>query len=161
MIKETVALLIPLAIAGCASGNHPLPRTTDNAERAALIAVVDEMFDGLRTRDQEIWNRVMRQDAVWHIQRVDETGAATLSTTTTPERIEALGRDTNVADETYSAPTVLIHGPLAVFWAPYQVAVDGEVAQCGVNAFQMLKIDGAWTVGNISYTAEPCAVPDE
>ena len=52
-------------------------------------------------------------------------------------------------------PTVLIRGPIAVVWAPYEFRRDGKVSHCGVDVFNMLKVDGRWLIGNAMWTVEP------
>ncbi len=57
--------------------------------------------------------------------------------------------------ERYWDPTVLVRGPIAVVWAPYMLWSDGVKSHCGVDVFEMLRIDGEWRIGNAMWTIEP------
>jgi hypothetical protein len=52
-------------------------------------------------------------------------------------------------------PTVLVHGPLAVVWAPYDIHRDRQFMHCGVDAFTLLRSPTGWKIATVSYTAEP------
>ena len=59
--------------------------------------------------------------------------------------------------ERYWSPTVLVRGPIAVVWAPYEFWEDGKTSHCGVDVFDLVKIDGVWRVSNSMWTVEPDA----
>jgi hypothetical protein len=59
--------------------------------------------------------------------------------------------------ERYWSPTVLIRGPIAVVWAPYEFWRDGKTSHCGVDVFDLVRIDGEWRVSNSMWTVEPDA----
>jgi hypothetical protein len=46
-------------------------------------------------------------------------------------------------------------GDLAHVWAPYELRDNGKVVHCGIDAFDLVKIGGAWRVGNLMFTMEP------
>lgn len=43
---------------------------------------------------------------------------------------------------------------LAQVWMPYDIYIDGKWSHCGVDAFTLLKIAGAWRVASLFYTVE-------
>ncbi len=57
--------------------------------------------------------------------------------------------------ERYWSPTVLVRGPVAMVWAPYEFKVDGKVSHCGVDVFDFVKVDGSWRLANAMWTVEP------
>lgn len=59
--------------------------------------------------------------------------------------------------ERYWSPTVLVRGSIAVVWAPYEFWEDGKSSHCGVDVFDLVKIDGEWRVSNSMWTVEPDA----
>ena len=52
-------------------------------------------------------------------------------------------------------PTVLVRGPLAVVWAPYDIHRNGQFVHCGVDAFTLMRTPTGWKIATVSYTAEP------
>lgn len=73
------------------------------------------------------------------------------------EDIDLLDTGTEAISETYRNPTLMIRVPTAARWAPYEFREDGNLSHCGVEVFEMLKIDGRWVMGNPMWTAEPGA----
>jgi len=47
--------------------------------------------------------------------------------------------------------------PIAVVWAPYEFWQDGKTSHCGVDVFDLVRIDGEWRVSNSMWTVEPDA----
>ena len=146
-MKRTLAALMILA--------PTFGQAEEIDEHAAIEETIAVMFEGLRERDLEKWRRTMHPEGKWFVQRYFDD-EITLRTTDTAARMAAVAESTAVVDETVWNPTILLHRDMAVYWAPFKVKVDGDVIQCGVNSFQMMKDAGVWKVTNISYTAEPC-----
>jgi hypothetical protein len=59
--------------------------------------------------------------------------------------------------ERYWSPTVHIRGGIAQVWAPYEFWIDGKTSHCGIDTFDMVKVDGRWRVANAMWTVEPDA----
>jgi hypothetical protein len=51
-----------------------------------------------------------------------------------------------------------VEGPLAVAWAPFTIAIDGEFKSCGVNQFTLVKYADGWKVAYLidTHTPEKC-----
>jgi len=51
---------------------------------------------------------------------------------------------------------------LAVVWTPYEFWLDGKRSHCGIDTFNLVKVDGNWRVANAMWTIEPegCASLD-
>jgi hypothetical protein len=52
-------------------------------------------------------------------------------------------------------PLVLVHGRIAVVWAPYDFHINGEFSHCGVDAFTLIKTENGWQIAGAAYTIEP------
>lgn len=57
----------------------------------------------------------------------------------------------------YWSPTVLVRGPIAVVWTPYEFWLNGETSHCGVELVNFVKLDGQWKVSASTWTVEPQA----
>ncbi len=62
------------------------------------------------------------------------------------------------ADEQIVFETIKIDGPLAMVWAPYKFYFDGNFSHCGVDCFQLVRINGAWKIQYLLDTRrkQPC-----
>jgi hypothetical protein len=48
------------------------------------------------------------------------------------------------ADERISLETIKVDGPLAIAWTPYNFYYNGQLSHCGVNSFQLVRLNGEW-----------------
>ena len=62
-------------------------------------------------------------------------------------------------DERIQNPTVLIQRDLAHVWSPYTIDIDGKRLHCGIDSFGLAKVDGAWKLTSLTWTAEPNGCP--
>ncbi len=61
--------------------------------------------------------------------------------------------------ERYWDPVVLVRGPIAVVWTPYEFWRDGKTTHCGIDVFELVQQEGRWLIGNMMWTVEPDACP--
>jgi len=131
------------------------PALADEAsDEDAVLAVVDQFFEGLRTRDRTLWDDIMAPEGNVMVSR-NKDGAWVYSHRTIEGDMDRLEGETSVLDERYFNPTVLVHETIAVVWAPYDIFVDDAFIHCGIDVFQLMKIEGAWKIVHLAYTAEP------
>lgn len=55
-------------------------------------------------------------------------------------------------DERISSYEIKIDGEMATAWTPYEFYYNGKFSHCGVNAFQLAKLDGEWKIVQITDT---------
>jgi hypothetical protein len=151
-----IVLLCSLLMVGCASTRPRLPAGADfsPAEEAAVLDAVDRVLVAMGARDAAAYADSLTSDGMTYSQRWMD-GQWRLRRRTNQHHIDTLNDEASVLTETYWEPTVLIRGPIAVVWASYEFRIDGEVSHCGVDCFEMLKIDGRWIMGNAMWTVEP------
>jgi len=51
-----------------------------------------------------------------------------------------------VADERIVFGVVKVDGPLAIVWAPYKFFSNGVYSHCGVNSFQLVRLNNQWKI---------------
>jgi len=122
--------------------------------RDSVIAAVNGFFRAMTARDTAALGRVQFPDGVQYAARV-RGDSVTVGRGTFEGFAKQLAgmRDTYV--ERMWEPTVLVHGPLAVVWAPYDIHRNREFMHCGVDAFTLLRTPAGWKIATVSYTAEP------
>ena len=59
-------------------------------------------------------------------------------------QISKLPKDS--ADERIIFETVKVDASLAVAWTPYQFYYAGKFSHCGVDSFQLVRINGVWKI---------------
>jgi hypothetical protein len=50
------------------------------------------------------------------------------------------------ADERIVYDIIKIDGPLAIVWAPYKFYYKKVFSHCGIDSFQLVKINGVWKI---------------
>ena len=124
---------------------------------AAVMATIERFFEGLSASNGDIWREVLDEDAVFHVQRRQADGSFALERYNGMERAASLDGNTVALDERLYDPKVLVRGPIAVVWTPYDIVIDGALSHCGVDVFTLINTEGAWKITNLTYTAEPGA----
>jgi len=49
-------------------------------------------------------------------------------------------------DERFTISKILVDGSMASVWVPYQFYYKGNFSHCGVNSFQLAKINNEWKI---------------
>lgn len=124
-------------------------------DREDILNVVERFFDALRDRDSGVWDEIMLDEGQITAHREQADGSWILSPKNNREQIDRLETDKGYVDERIWDPTVLVHETMAVVWAPYDIYIDGALLHCGIDTFQLFKIEGQWKINHTSYTAEP------
>jgi len=131
-----------------------LPAPAAGAPEDDVLETVTRFFEGLKTTDAETWRDVLHENARFFAHRQQEDGTWLLSEYEGQERIESLADETVLLDERMYEPTVLVRGPIAVVWAPYDITVNGEHSHCGIDVFDLVQVESAWKITNLTYTTE-------
>lgn len=135
---------------------HPLPLA---GEEAVVLGTLDRAFAALAARD------VAALRAVFHPGgRATEVearpGAATaIESRATADFLSALAQGSDRYEERISDPAVEIDGDIAMVWAPYVFRVNGKIDHCGTDHFDLVRVDGAWKILNITGTKRTTGCP--
>ena len=122
--------------------------------RDSAVAAVNEFFRAMTAKDTAAIRRVQFSDGISYAVRVRGDSALIGRGTLEGFAQQLAGmRDTYV--ERMWNPTVLVHGPIAVVWAPYDIHRNREFMHCGVDAFTLIRTPGGWRIATVTYTAEP------
>jgi hypothetical protein len=149
----TVTLLALLA-----AGALPLGASAQSAEEDVL-AVVTQLFDGMRTRDAELLKSLFHADALMTGTGMRD-GIYQVTMEPPDGWIESISSYSGgEIDERIYDPKVEVSGPLASVWAEYDLYVGGEFRHCGVDAFHLALTDGGWKIVHLADTRVPEGCP--
>lgn len=118
-------------------------QTTEDSVKAA----VNLLFEGMKTSDAAKIKDAFADSAV--LQTIARTREGSIrvvneSVERFAKSISTLPKDS--ADERITFETVRIDGPLASVWTPYKFFYAGKFSHCGVNSFQLVRINGRWKI---------------
>ena len=126
-----------------------------NDERDA-VAVVQKLFDAMRTRDTATMRSLFVPNARLFGVRARQNGEVVLQSISADEFATFLARDARGPwiERAYN-PEVRVRGTLATVWAEYDFHFGTQFSHCGVDAVQLLKVpDRGWQIVSLADTFE-------
>ena len=117
-------------------------------ETAKIMAVVQKVFDAMRTRDTSLLSAAFDTSA--RLVGVGRGGALSL---TTPSRFGAAIAGAPAGDvwnERIYDVEVRIDGDVAQVWAYYTFHRNKEFSHCGVDAFMLRRLGAQWRITQLS-----------
>jgi hypothetical protein len=136
------------------------PLRAQDAERAAVLATVQKVFDAMRTRDTALLRQAFDTSA--RLAGVStRSGPATvrLTTPTAFGAAVASAKPGVVWNERIWDPEVRIDGDLAQVWAYYTFHLNGTFSHCGVDAFMLLKVGTEWKITQLADSRRTTGCP--
>lgn len=123
------------------------------ADRNAVIAAVQSLFDAMRARD----TTALRAAFVPGAQLVSitpVTGAEPrVRTQPLAGFVTSIGAEPQELVERMWDPRVEIAGDLASLWAPYDFRIGTTFNHCGHDAVHLVRTPQGWKIAGITYTA--------
>ena len=155
------ALMTTVSACTTVTPTTPQPKTaqattphTYTAQEEEILQVVDRMLLAVGNHDSAALQELLINEGVSWFQHVTPEEAAAVE----PFKNEDLMSPETDADpfiERYWNPVVQIRGGLAHVWANYELRDDGKQVHCGIDAFDLVYLDGDWRVASIMSTMEP------
>lgn len=185
-LARTLALLVVILIAACApgdpssdagasdagaatdgAGTNTRPAASgvepSNAERDAILAPLQGLFDALEAGDPELLRSVVAPGTLMSFTETRD-GTTTLGTATLDQLAERITSSPVPLIERMWDPVVMVDGPLATIWTPYDFYAGDELSHCGIDAATLLLGEDGWKIVGLSWTRDQppaCALHPE
>ena len=115
---------------------------SQNAEDS-VKAVINKLFLAMKNSDKSSLQECFADSAI--LQTITTSGRIrTESVAAFAEQIRKLPKD--AADERIRFEVVKTDASLATAWTPYQFYYNGAFSHCGVNSFQLVRLQGVWKI---------------
>src|SRR5688572_13579830 len=121
---------------------------TLKAQTAAdsVKAVINQFFDGMKNVDVSMVTSSFADSAIL-LTIVERGGKVSVRN----EQLsgftgEVSKQEKGWLDERIQFETIKIDGAMAIAWTPYKFYYKGQFSHCGVNTFQLVRINGAWKI---------------
>lgn len=142
MLKLSVAIMIFTSVAA--------PAAAQQTDEQAVRAVVDRLFDGMRSRDTTMMRSTFTEQAQFF--SLDRNGSVRVDTPSGFIKSIAGAPAELFINEVVHDVEIRIDGPLAVVWTYYDLFLGEKFSHCGYDAMQMLKVGGEWKIVALSDT---------
>ncbi|WP_419942997.1 nuclear transport factor 2 family protein [Candidatus Palauibacter sp.] len=120
---------------------------------AGAVAAVQALFDAMAARDGEAIRDLLTDGAVFTATAESADGVE-VRESTGAEFAASIGQPGPALLERMWEPHVMVQGPLAVVWTPYDFHVDGQFSHCGIDAVSLVHTGDGWRISSIAYTRE-------
>lgn len=137
-MKHVLTLFLTTALIGSVHAQS----TEDSVK-----AVINTLFTAMKKADSIGVKQVFSDWAVLQTISRNKEGGTLIRTDEVGAFASFVGKSTaGDADERISFGAVHIDAGLASVWTPYQFYYKGNFSHCGVNSFQLVRINGQWKI---------------
>lgn len=125
-------------------------RTQAQSVQEEVMQVVVGLVNGMREADSLAVKKAFLPAATLQTVIEKDDGRVEVRTQSLAGFIGAVGKESpGVLDERIMFDMVRVDGNLASVWAPYLFNYNGSLSHCGVNSFQLVKLDEEWKINYI------------
>ena len=108
---------------------------------------INKLFDGMKNSDATLLKSAFADSAILQTITHDKEGKTTVKNELVTEFAAFVSKQPKgAADERIVYDLIKIDGPLAIVWTPYKFYFNGTFSHCGINSFQMVKLNGEWKI---------------
>jgi hypothetical protein len=138
-MKRFAALLtVLIAITGIAQA-----QTIEDSVKAT----VNRLFEGMKNADTTLLKSAFSDSPVLQTIATDKKKQVYVKTGKFIDFVKFISQQKpGEADERIEFGAIHIDGPLATVWTPYQFYYKGKFRHCGVNSFQLVKLEEGWKI---------------
>lgn len=113
----------------------------------SIGTTIQQLFDAMRNSDSTALKACFGDSALLQTITRGKKGELVVVNETVgsfAKSIASLGKGDG--DERHTMGTILVDGPMATAWVPYQFYYKGKFSHCGVNNFTLIRFNGVWKV---------------
>ena len=141
MIKKTYrkAMLIILTIIST--------NVFAQSDEEAIKRTINTLFDGMRKTDTSLIRDAFTDAPFLQTVLKNKEGKTVLLTEPLDSFMASIAKPRKeILDERIVLEVIKIDGELASVWTPYKFYVGEKFSHCGVDSFQLVKINGKWKI---------------
>ena len=113
----------------------------------SVKAAVNKLFEGMKSSDAAILKSAFADSAILQTITKNKEGKIAIETGAVDNFASLVSKQPKgFLDEQIVFDLIKIDGPLAIVWTPYKFYFNGIFSHCGVNSFQLVKLNGEWKI---------------
>lgn len=113
----------------------------------SVKTVINNMFMAMKASDTVLLETCFTESAVLQTFGRSKDGKAIITTQTPADFAKMVASiPAGAADEQIVFKDLKIDGPMAAVWTPYKLYFNGKFYSCGVNSFQLARLDNVWKI---------------
>lgn len=116
-------------------------------DETAVKQTVNRLFEGMKKSDTAMMRSAFSSSAILQTILKSKEGKTFVESEPLDSFLVAIGNPhKEVYDERIVFDVVKIDGELAMVWAPYKFYLGDKFSHCGVDVFQLAKINDEWKI---------------
>lgn len=120
--------------------------SAQNAEDS-IKTVINTMFTGMKNSDTALVKSCFTETAFMQTFGKDKEGKTIITTETPSDFAKIIATiPAGAADEQIVFKDLKIDGPMAAVWTPFKLYFNGKFYSCGVNSFQLVRLNNIWKI---------------
>ena len=113
----------------------------------SIKAVINKMFTGMKESDTMLVKTCFTEGAILQTFAKNKQGETIITTETVSDFAKIIATiPKGAADEQIVFKDLKIDGPMAAVWTPFKLYFNGKFYSCGVNSFQLVRLNGEWKI---------------
>lgn len=113
----------------------------------SVKATINRLFEGMKNADTIQLKSAFTDDPILQTVATNKKKQVYIKNDKFKDFVKFIGdQKVGEADEQGQFEAIRIDGPLATVWAPYQFYYKGKFHHCGVNSFQLVRLDNSWKI---------------
>jgi hypothetical protein len=142
MAQGSCLMLLPFIAAAIATAS----------DRAAVLAPVEAIFAALAAHDGQALLAQTWGSGGATIAAEREDGTRNVRQLSWMQFADTIKPGPDALEEKLGDTILRIDGDIAMVWGRYTFRIDGRVHHCGMDHFQLTRIEGQWKITNIAWT---------
>ena len=130
----------------------PAAYAPTDAERTAIVATLQSVFDALASGDADLLRSVMDPGVVMHFSERNAVGETSYGSSTVEGLATRIASSDVPLIERMWDPAVSVDGSLATVWTPYDFYIGDQFSHCGVDSATLVNGEDGWKVVGLSWT---------
>jgi hypothetical protein len=113
----------------------------------SVKATINRLFEGMKNADTVAVRSAFTNDPILHTVATNKKKKVYVRVEKFNDFVKITGQQKEgEADERVQFETIRIDGPMAMVWAPYEFYYKGKFRHCGVNSFQLVRLEDGWKI---------------
>jgi hypothetical protein len=113
----------------------------------SVKAAVNQLFLATKNADASLYSSSFTDSAILQTIKTNEEGKVSVENYSVTDVANVISKlQKNDVDERIQTDIVKIDGPLAIVWAPYKIYFKDKFSNCGVDSFQLVRVNGKWKI---------------
>jgi len=116
-------------------------------EVLAIKQTINNLFEGMRKSDTAMLRSAFANNAIMQSVNKNHEGKVTIQSEPLDSFIYFIAKPHSlIYDERITFDLIKVDQELAIAWTPYKFYLGDKFSHCGVDSYQLVKINGIWKI---------------